>query len=275
MAMAIDLVRPPLAYDDTGGEGPPLVLIHGVGLSRTMWAAQVPALAARFRVIAVDMPGHGQSPAPSAEAGLAAYADRVVAVLDYLDVDKAIIVGFSMGALVARAMALHHRDRVSALVLLNGVFDRSPDVSATILARVDDVLVKGPGANIDGAIDRWFSPEFRRTNQSYLGDLRKHFVANDPESYAITYRLFATEDRYGEAELGAIDVPTLVATGEFDIGSTPAMTEALAARIPGAIWRIVPDARHMMPVEKPDAINTLLLEFLTSVEQGGSFGDRG
>ncbi len=275
MAVAIDLVGPPLAYDDTGGEGPPLVLIHGVGLSRNMWAAQVSALAARFRVIAVDMPGHGQSPAPSAQAGLRTYADRVVAVLDYLGVDKAIIVGFSMGALVARAMALHHHDRVKALILLNGVFDRSPDVSAMILARVDDVLAEGPGANIDGAIERWFSPEFRRTNERYLSGLRKHFAGNDPEGYAIAYRLFATEDRYGEAGLGTIDVPTLVATGEFDVGSTPAMTKALAARIPGAIWRIVPDARHMMPVEMPDATNALLLGFLTTVEQGGSFGDRG
>lgn len=273
--MAVDVVGPLLAYDDSGGEGPSLVLIHGVGLSRSMWAAQVPALIARFRVIAVDMPGHGESPAPSAEAGLETYAERVVEVLDHLSVDKATIVGFSMGALVARAMALRYRDRVEALILLNGVFNRSADVRATILARVDEVLAGGPGANIDGAIDRWFSPAFRQTNQSYLADLRKHFVANDPESYAITYRLFATEDRYGEAELGAIDVPTLVATGEFDIGSTPAMAEALAARIPGAICRIVPNARHMMPVEMPDATNALLLEFLTSVGQDASFGDQG
>lgn len=274
MAMAIDLARPPLAYDDSGGEGAALVLIHGVGLSRSMWAAQLPALAARFRVIAVDMPGHGESPAPGAGAGLETYAGRVVAVLDHLGVAKATIVGFSMGALVARAMALRYRDRVEALILLNGVFDRSPDIRATILARVDEVLADGPGANIDGAIDRWFSPAFRQTNQSYLADLRKQFVANDPVSYAITYRLFATEDRYGEAELDAIDVPTLVATGEFDIGSTPAMAEALAARVPGAICRIVPDARHMMPVEMPDATNELLLEFLTPAGQDTSFGDR-
>jgi len=274
MAMALEMVRAPLAYDDSGGGGSPLVLIHGVGLSRRMWAAQVPALAARFRVVAIDMPGHGESPAPSGEAGLEAYADRVAGLLDHLGIARATIVGFSMGALVARAMALRHHDRVSALILLNGVFDRSPDVRATILARVDEVLAQGPGANIDGAIERWFSPAFRRANQRYLADLRRDFVANDPESYAVAYRLFATEDRYGEAELGAIAVPTLVATGECDIGSTPAMAEALVARIPGAICRIVREARHMMPVEMPDATNALLLEFLASIERGKPIGGR-
>ena len=265
MTAVLDTVNPPLAYDDSGGPGPAVVLIHGVGLSRDMWAAQVPVLETRYRVIAIDMLGHGGSMPPPEDAGLDSYADHVAAVLDHAGIDKAALIGFSMGALVARAVALRHRERVEALVLLNGVFDRSPDVRDTILARVADVTADGPRANIDGAIERWFSAKFRHENAGYLANLRANFIANDPVGYAVTYRLFATEDRYGEAELSSLDVPTLVATGEHDVGSTPAMAGALAARIPGAAFRIVDGARHMMPVEMADATNALLMDFLASI----------
>ncbi|MDQ0840068.1 alpha/beta fold hydrolase [Sphingomonas faeni] len=266
MAGVPDTVNVPLSYDDSGGTGPVVVLIHGVGLSRGMWAAQVPLLETEYRVIAVDMLGHGDSARPPEDAGLDSFADHIVAVLDHAGVDRGTFIGFSMGALVARAVALRHRSRVEALVLLNGVFDRSPDIRSTILARVADVATDGPAANIDGAIERWFSPAFRNVNAKYIADLRTSFVANDPAGYAVAYRLFATEDCYGDAELSTINVPTLVATGEYDVGSTPAMARSLAARIPGAVCRVVENARHMMPVEMADATNALLLDFLATIE---------
>jgi pimeloyl-ACP methyl ester carboxylesterase len=267
MTAVLDTVDTPLSYADTGGTGPAVVLIHGVGLSRKMWAGQVPVLRTRYRVIAVDMLGHGGSVPPPRNATLDTYADHIVAVLDHAGIKSATLIGFSMGALVARAVALRHRERVAALVLLSGVFDRSPEVRETILARVADVAADGPAANIDGAIERWFSDAFRNQNAAYIADLRKSFIANDPGGYAVSYRLFATEDRYGEAQLSTVNVPTLVATGEYDVGSTPAMAQALAARIPGAVCRVVESARHMMPVEMADATNAILLDFLATIRR--------
>lgn len=255
----------PTAYEDTGGDGPPVVLIHGVGLSQAMWKAQKAALSPRYRVVTLDMLGHGGSPAPAADAGLDDYADQVVGLLDHLAIDKAILIGFSMGALVARAFALRHPDRLLGLVLLNGVFDRSGDVRATILGRVDEVRVAGPAANSDAAIERWFSPQFRAGNPAYIADLRDHMAGNDHHGYLTSYGLFASQDNFGAERLGEIAVPTVVATGEFDVGSTPAMTHALAACIPGAKAVVIPDARHMMPVEMPEETNALLLGCLDTM----------
>lgn len=262
---------PPLpdrgAFDDTGGDLPVVVLIHGVGLSRTMWSAQVAALRTRYRVIAVDMLGHGASPTPPADATLDDYAAHVAGLLDLAGVEKAVLIGFSMGALVARAFAFLYPERLTALVLMNGVFEREPDVRANILARVAEVQAHGPGANMDAAIERWFSPAFRESHEPYLADLRRAFAANDPQGYETTYRLFATQDAFGADRVADIAVPVLVTTGEFDVGSTPAMSWALAQRIPGAALRIVADARHMMPVEMPEETNTVLSDFLQSLPQ--------
>lgn len=255
----------PTAYEDTGGNKPPVILIHGVGLSQAMWDAQIAALAQAYRVITLDMLGHGGSPAPAADAGLDDYADQVAALMDHLGVDKAVLIGFSMGALVARAFALRFAARLSGLVLLNGVFNRSEAVRATILGRVDEVRQAGPAANSDAAIERWFTPEFRAAQPGYIADLRAHMAGNDHHGYLISYGLFASQDSFGADRLSEIAVPTLVATGEFDVGSTPEMTRELAARIPGAKAEVIADARHMMPVEMPEQTNALLLGFLDTI----------
>ncbi len=253
------------AYDDSGGDLPAVVLIHGVGLSRGMWSAQVEALRDRYRVVTLDMLGHGASPRPDRGATLDNYADHVSALMTRAGIDRAALVGFSMGALVARAFALRHPSRLTGLAFLNGVFARTPQLRASILERVDEVAAKGPMANIDAAIGRWFSPDFRASRPGYLQRLRGAFANNDPQGYETSYRLFATQDAFGSDRLGTIACPVLVATGELDVGSTPAMAHALAARIPGATLRIVAGARHMMPVEMPDAVSALLLDFLGSL----------
>lgn len=253
------------AFDDTGGDLPPVILIHGVGLSRHMWAAQVAALRASYRVVTLDMLGHGDSSAPRADAGLEDYADAVVALMDRLGIEQATLIGFSMGALVSRAFALKYPERLTGLVFLNGVFERTEQVRATILSRVGEVERSGPGANVEAAITRWFSPAWLEAHPEYVAELRAYMAANDWQGYLITYRLFATQDSYGADRLGEIAVPVLVATGEHDVGSTPAMAQALAARIAGAKVAIVADARHMMPVEMPEETNAVLLSHLGAI----------
>lgn len=253
------------AYGDTGGDKPPVVLIHGVGLSQEMWAAQKVVLSRSYRVVTLDMLGHGGSPAPAADAGLDDYANQVLGLLDHLGIPEAILIGFSMGALVARAFALRYPARVVGLILLNGVFDRSAEVRATIQDRVEEVRLAGPGANAQAAIERWFTAEFRAAQAGYIDQLRAQLAGNDHHGYLTSYGLFASQDNFGEARLGEIEAPTLVATGEFDVGSTPAMAHALAARIPGATAVVIPDARHMMPVEMPEETNALLLDYLDMI----------
>lgn len=247
------------------GQGAPVVLIHGVGLDATMWQAQVAVLAKHYEVIAYDMLGHGESALPTEDATLDDYADQLQALLDELDLPAATIVGFSMGGLVARAFALRHPDRLNAMVVLSSVFDRSERQRAGVLRRLVETSEQGPAANVDGALERWFSPSFRDAHPECIAAVRERVTSNHPEGYYRSYALFVTQDSFGLNELASIHVPVLIATGELDPGSTPKMASALAEYLPDARVHILPGQRHMAPVEAADEVNALLVRFLDNV----------
>ncbi|AQT95161.1 MULTISPECIES: alpha/beta fold hydrolase [Pseudomonas] len=244
------------------GQGQPVVLIHGVGLNKEMWGGQVVGLAPHYRVITYDMLGHGASPRPENGTPLLGYADQLLELLDHLQLPQATVIGFSMGGLVARAFALHYPERLKSLVVLNSVFNRSPEQRAGVIARTAQAAEHGPDANAEAALSRWFSREYQAANPAQIAALRQTLAGNDPQGYLTTYELFATQDMYRADELGNIKSPTLVATGELDPGSTPQMARQLADRIPGATVAILAEQRHMMPVESPRLVNQLLLDFL-------------
>ena len=247
------------------GQGQPVVLIHGVGLNKEMWGGQVVGLATNYRVITYDMLGHGASPRPAADTPLLGYADQLLELLDHLQLPQATVIGFSMGGLVARAFALHYPERLTSLVVLNSVFNRSPEQRAGVIARTAQAAEHGPDANAEAALSRWFSREYQAANPAQIAALRETLAGNDPQGYLTTYELFATQDMYRADDLPGLRAPTLVATGELDPGSTPEMARQLADRIPGASVAVLAEQRHMMPVESPRLVNQLLLGFLDTV----------
>ncbi|MDQ0739828.1 alpha/beta fold hydrolase [Pseudomonas sp. W4I3] len=247
------------------GQGQPVVLIHGVGLNKEMWGGQVVGLATHYHVISYDMLGHGASPRPAAGTPLLGYADQLLELLDHLQLPQATVIGFSMGGLVARAFALHYPDRLKSLVVLNSVFNRSPKQRAGVIARTAQAAEHGPDANAEAALSRWFSREYQAANPAQIAALRQTLAGNDPQGYLTTYELFATQDMYRADDLKGLRAPTLVATGELDPGSTPEMARQLADRIPGATVAVLAEQRHMMPVESPRLVNSLLLGFLNTV----------
>lgn len=248
------------------GQGHPVVLIHGVGLNKEMWGGQIVGLAPQFQVIAYDMLGHGASQRPQPDCGLVGYADQLRELLDHLGVPRATVIGFSMGGLVARAFALHYPERLEGLVILNSVFNRSAEQRAGVIERTRQAAEHGPDANAEAALSRWFSREYQAANPAQIAAIRQTLASNDPQGYLTTYTLFATQDMYRADDLGSIHVPTLVATGELDPGSTPKMAIELAERIPGAKVTVLEEQRHMMPVESPRLVNQMLLDFLQQAQ---------
>ncbi|NBB11212.1 alpha/beta fold hydrolase [Pseudomonas sp. SLFW] len=248
------------------GQGHPVVLIHGVGLNKEMWGGQIVGLAPHYRVIAYDMLGHGASPRPDPDTGLPGYAEQLRELLEHLGVPSATVIGFSMGGLVARAFALHFPQHLAGMVILNSVFNRSAEQRAGVIARTSQAAEHGPDANAAEALSRWFSREYQAANPAQITAIRQILASNDPQGYLTTYKLFATQDMYRADDLGAIRAPTLIATGELDPGSTPDMARQLALRIHGAQVHILPEQRHMMPVESPRLVNQMLLAFLQQAD---------
>ncbi len=249
------------------GTGPPLVLIHGVGLDLDMWDAQAAALAPRYRVVRYDMIGHGGTPAQVGASGpgrlkLGDFVDQLDELLRSLDFSRIGLIGFSMGALVAQAFAIAQPSRVSRLAIVNGVYDRDPAQRAAVLSRWREAAEQGPEALIDAALARWFSPGFAARNPAVLAAIRRRLEGNDRDGFLAAYRVFAEADAALAGRLGAIPCPVLVMTGTDDPGSTPEMARAMAAVLPKARLEIVPGARHMMPLEAAAAVNAALGAFL-------------
>lgn len=247
------------------GRGEPVVLIHGVGLDKSMWGGQLVGLSPSYQIIAYDMLGHGDSAQPSEDACLKDYADQLRELLDQLGLEQVSVIGFSMGGLVARAFALHYPQYLKGLVILNSVFDRTDEQRSGIQARTLEVAEKGPAANVDAALKRWFSEEYAASSSAQVSAVRDTVLGNDHHGYLKTYQLFASEDNYMADRLKDIRIPTMVMTGELDLGSTPEMARNMAHLIPNAVAEVLSDQRHMMPMESPKMVNEKLQSFLSSV----------
>ena len=251
------------------GQGPLVVLIHGVFMDRRMWEAQVAALSQSNRVCCLDMLGHGGSLNPPGERVLADFVDQVHHVVQFLsEYGKPVLGGFSMGGLVSQAYAVQYHASLRGLMLLNTVYQRSASESTTVEQRLDGMIEGGLDSLIESANDRWFTNSDRdqapRAIEEILGWMRNG--AFQPKLKA--YLVFARGDKDTAGKLNNISCPALIMTGEDDGGSTPLMAKRMAESIPNSRLRILEGQRHMMPVLGASLVNSLILDFLREVENG-------
>ncbi len=246
--------------DCTAGGLPPLVLVHGVGLDRSMWGRVMRCLSGRLDCTACDMPCHGEAGMPGGEVTLATFADALGEVVNGLD-GAPVIVGFSMGAMVAQRFALDRPDALRGLVLMNAVFDRDERQRAAIMQRLSAAERDGPAGMADSAIERWFTEEFRSRSPEVVEPVRRRLLVNDPAAYLAAYRVFATADAELAQEAGRIACPTLAMTAEHDINSTPAMSRALARTIPDSRALVLDGLAHGAPIEAPERVADAIFDF--------------
>ncbi|MEE8534744.1 MAG: alpha/beta fold hydrolase [Kiloniellales bacterium] len=253
------------------GQGPAVVLVHGMGLNRAMWQWLLPALTRRFQVLSFDLFGHGESMDPVGRPDLRTFSAQILELLDACGLARAAVVGFSLGGMIARRFALDRPDRLSALAILHSAHDRSAAERAAIGRRVETVRKSGPAATVDAALARWFSDDFRTRHPEMMALVRNWVTANRKEVYAPIYRVLAEDDAEIADRITAIRCPTLVMTGAEDFGNSPDMAQRMASAIPGARSVILPGLRHMALAEDPTAFNAPLVSFLTEmlVEQTG------
>ena len=244
---------------ETHGAGPDLVLLHGVGLDRSMWERCLPALTERHRVTVVDLRGHGTSPRAASGVSLRELAADVAALLH----GPAHLVGFSLGALVAQQLALEQPELTSSLTLVSSVAGRSTEERTAVLRRRERAR-ENFAASAQAAVERWLSPEWRAREPELARSVLTTLLDNDRTSYLACYDVFATADAELWPRLPDITAPTLAVTGAEDPGSTPAMSRSLAARIPTTRALIVPGARHLLPLERPRELSDAVLNHTSS-----------
>lgn len=240
-----------------------IVFIHGLGLNRHIWADYVPVFSKQYRVLTYNLYGHGASAAPPTKPDLSLYARQLIELFDELNIEQGALVGFSLGGMINRRIAIDYADRVSALVILNSPHERSAEAQKLVEARAFDSAQGGPAATLDATIERWFSKEFRNNRDDYIQQVRDWVLANDASLYSQCRQVLAT----GVIELINPQPPlthsTLVMTCENDSGSTPNMSHAIASEIEGAKVIIVPQLQHMGLVEQPALFIKPMTEFLS------------
>jgi (E)-2-((N-methylformamido)methylene)succinate hydrolase len=247
---------------EIAGRGPPLILLHGIGLDRSMWQAQVYCFARSYSVIRYDLLGHGESARIEGRVQLDDFTRQLEKLCSALKLDRAALAGFSFGGMIAQAFALKHSRQLAKLVLISTVHDRSAMERAGVENRLETARRQGPLAIYPAALERWFSPAFLAGQPEFVQQLHHRMMDNDVGSFLHAYEVFALGDRELVGRLGVIACPTLVMTGERDMGSTPAMAWKIAKEIPGARVSIIADGRHMMPIEMADDVNRELSCFL-------------
>ena len=249
-------------HASTGGRSfdaslPTVVLVHGAGTDHTVWQLQSRALAHRdFNVLSLDLPGHGRSSDP-AQATIAAYADVVASLLDEVDVDEAHIVGHSMGAFIGIELAARYPKKARSLALF-GVSERMP---------VHPDLLAAARANDHLAFDLIASWSHTMTSHKgghptpgmwMTGSTARLLARSRP---GVLHNDLTACNEYGTALDRATEIvaPTLVLMGGHDLMTRPSGAAILAGAISNVTTVIIPDAGHMVMVERPNpVINTLL-----------------
>ncbi|MBY8976747.1 alpha/beta fold hydrolase [Rhodobacteraceae bacterium NNCM2] len=244
------------------GDGPPVLLIHGVGSDLESWDGVLSHLSPGRRYIRFDLRGHGQSRRTPGPYTLDDLSGDAAALLDHLGVERASVIGFSLGGLVAQAIALKHPERVESLTLVSTVAGRTEEEQARVIERADTLAREGATTHLANAVDRWFTPEFVAAHPEVLEARRQKSLMNDPECYVAAYRVLAHCDL--GAELHQITAPTLIMTGENDIGSNPRMSRFIHAQIAGSELHILPRLKHSVLLEAPDQIGGLIEPFLAA-----------
>ena len=251
------------SYELSGpGYAPTLVLIHGLGLNRLIWEKYVKRLSGHYQVLDYDLYGHGQSARPPRSPDLTLFADQLIELLDELKIEQAVLIGFSLGGMINRRVAMDHPDRVKALVILNSPHERGEEAQRLVEERATDSAAGGPGATINATLERWFTADFRELHADFVQQVREWVLANNHDDYALCRQVLA----FGVVELirpdPPITHPTLVMTCENDSGSTPAMSQSIASEIDGAEVVIVPGLQHMGLSENPSFFISAIGEYL-------------
>ena len=242
------------------GEGPPIVLIHGLGGSLHIWHGVTETLALQHHVIALDLRGHGRSDHGSGGYSVQQWAQDVTALISALELPPVTLVGHSLGALVAQQAALDRDEAIDQLILLGGISWFEPDTKAAYEARADQVEAEGLDAIVDDWLDGALAPRTRARLPQLTGLLRDLYLRNDPKAYARSCRALAKMPKIPRSDIGQ---PTLLMVGDHDRSTPMAMTEELHTEIPVSRVKVIPTAAHWAMLEQPDVIAAAILEYLT------------
>jgi len=252
-----------LHYEEYG-RGAPVLLVHGLGSSCQDWEYQIPALAARYRVIAIDVRGHGRSDKPHERYSIAGFSADIEALLEHLQLGPVHLVGLSMGGMIGFQLAVDQPQLLKSLTIVNSApevkiksFDDFRQFAKRwLLARVFsmEAIGKALGKNL------FPNPEQAELRQK----IARRWAQNDKRAYLASFSAIVGWGVQGQ--LSRISCPTLIVTADRDY--TPvALKETYTRLIPDARLVVIANSRHASPLDQPEQFNQILLSFIDALEK--------
>jgi len=242
------------------GNGPPLVLLHCLGVDHCLWPFALAGLERERTLLAYDFPGHGTSALPTVPYGIADLSNQLAGILDRAGIARAAVAGISLGGLVAQHFAATFPARVDRLVLIDTTPRYTDELRAMWAVRAAQARQDGVKSLIPGLLDIWFTKDFVAQNPSPVRYVRDTLEKCSGEGYARACETLAAADLRPLA--AKIAAPTLVVCGEQDIPSFLGAARWLNANIAGSKLAWLAPARHASILEQPDAFRRTLRDFL-------------
>jgi 3-oxoadipate enol-lactonase len=251
-------------YYEVQGEGAPLLLVAGLGGGTWSWYGQVPYFSASYRTIAFDIRGAGRSDKPRGPYRMQQLVEDALCLLDHLEIEKAFVLGVSMGGMVAQELALLAPHRIRALVLgctHGGGPSRVPPAAAVL-----ETLLNNTGLSRREVIEKnlpiFLSDGCRKTKPDLVAAYcAAQLAAPEQPEYAFHAQLAAIGAFDAGERSGLIEAPTLIVAGSEDVLIPPENAHLLAQKIPGAEVVVIPGAGHALHAECPDRLNALADDF--------------
>ncbi|WP_374446728.1 alpha/beta fold hydrolase [Stella sp.] len=238
---------------------PVIVLAHSLAASLAMWAPQMPYLTTRFRVLAVDMRGHGGSDAPDGPYHLDGLAGDFAALLGHLGLGPVDFMGLSMGGMIGMTLAAKHPGLLRSVVLCDTMCEVPDSFRTALEGRMDLARRDGMAPLVEPTVARWFTAPFVARNPPILDAVRAD-IRNTPVAGYVgccgAIQTLALRDRIGD-----IRVPTLVIVGRDDPATPVAASAVIHRGIPGSTLVVLDDASHLSNIEQPAAFDAALAAF--------------
>jgi len=251
-----------LYFDLAGPRNAPVVCFtHSLAADGGMWNEQlVPLLAAGYRVLRLDMRGHGGSEAIAGDYTMDALADDVKGALDVLGIGRVHFIGLSIGGMIGQGFALSYPDRLVSLMLCD-THPSSPDDSAGLWNQRKAAVARGHVAALaDGNMERWFTSEFKGANPQRWKEIHSTICGTSDAGFLGCAAAIQNFDYL--ARLPTIRTPTLVVCGDEDGATPPERNRLIASTIPGARYEGIARARHLPNVERPEQFTPIMMQWL-------------
>ncbi|MGC4396456.1 alpha/beta fold hydrolase [Hydrogenophaga crocea] len=263
-ARADDGTRIAFRLREVSAARPRVAFLHSLGMDHALWTPVAERLGDSASLLCLDLRGHGRSDKPPPPYGTERLARDLRGVLDHLGWERTVLVGASLGGCVSLQFAADHADRLCALGLVDTTAWYGPDAPMTWNARARRAREEGLAAMIPFQETRWFTDAFRVARPDAVERCVHTFLGNDVPAFAAMSEMLGRFD--GRNLLPRIGVPTAILVGEEDYATPVAMSQALQRGILDARLTVVPSARHLVQIERPDAVANMVMRLLTLVE---------